>query len=978
MRLFLKYTALWLGISTPLLASVTADTIVDALGELVDKTTNTGLKQRLTAVQTMLGTPEILADILPYKLNRMNTLVTDDSDSTSLKTLVQAGTVGHPGDPTSTVTAYGRLNALAEIVTQSTLTDKLGSYTDVALQNGRSMWSQLKWILEEFDLQLQNQTLEQTLQGWCQVGLEQLQFDAQSILNAPENSALQTTMTGLVQWAAAGSDQFDMLFMNFKNANPKLGTYSSYSDLIAAFTTYQWLQSFENNEASHTEVPSLVEKLQKTHIDSTEIQNSLKKIQTLASFHSSPDSTGGKALKAWLSHLGTADDVDSRQPFTVCSQIHKLQSDLHGCVSLFTADRITSLTTQYQSLTSALKTLQTATLAYLEGVGLLPTDEEPQGISSQISAMLTSLQEIVKTDIVSLTPSINTISTLPTAVLTQFSNISSVVTAISDQVSLADFIRTATHTWPLVAERVTSATNQVVKSVYTGQYVQPGLTLVNCLENLYKIVFLDPTLHCLGKSELNSHSSTLLGKIAQQNPPLDASIQNTLVLLSRMFEQTPSLAFEVDSASTPLHQVLSTALGSRTDATDASWFGAFQTAPEKLSSQLTTFKTQLNSVVQNLAGFSEKLPNQFDRLDFWLDYGAVEAATHNSDTIDSATLNQVLFSSPLVGRLTGIPSVTDPSSWQTQVLESISNPGTINDCWFWSKAKQTPLSVLNFAAHILESGTDLLSQTQTSNSLFARVLSIVSNSMTSAGLNSLYERLTLPFIEQIQDFMKASADALEGSIATLIPSDSGLYKKLQQCQNALSACTTSLYPVNLATVLYKLSAVQNGLPNTAVDSDALQALANLGEDNDHPADTTLFGLLNGILYECGAQLLLNLIGSIVDPGLENFGTLYSSVRKAEMTAKTQTLSSTETDALSANLTSLRQALSVLRGTISYFYPSLLVSSSSFDSTLEALSSSAVLNLTAADLTRTYTQNDTTPWDHLTTLARTLTEAFQKP
>ncbi|MDR0624989.1 MAG: hypothetical protein LBF72_00845 [Holosporales bacterium] len=124
----------------------------------------------------------------------------------------------------------------------------------------------------------------------------------------------------------------------------------------------------------------------------------------------------------------------------------------------------------------------------------------------------------------------------------------------------------------------------------------------------------------------------------------------------------------------------------------------------------------------------------------------------------------------------------------------------------------------------------------------------------------------------------------------------------------------------------------------------------LGTPEDHPADITIYGAINGILFEDGAQILLNHIGSPSDPaGVGDNVTLYSRLKSAE--------DNDSTEALSTKLKTVRNKLGQLVGAIRYKYADLQYNSSTYNLIYNSITGTGAVNIGEAMSDLSYT---TTP------------------
>ncbi len=1030
MKRFTQLTAVFLcGGSLPMVASTVSE-LATKLGKI---TCDGDVKARIEQVQNILMQDVVEENMLAYKVKRMEDLIGGASVSNSLTDLVSQKKWGYPGDSTGFVTVYGRLNALVDLVVQDTLLDKLGEYTDTPLRNGRTLWSQYKWALEALDLQSQVNLLKNLSksvvlsrlgelsfqEGADTSGVEQLRKWASGETGAPDDGEISGTFA-TVEGIVADQDKLSEAWVFTKNA----------------FTVYKNAE----NGTKVNEVDTALGQLSISEMTKawTRIQNIRNKSASLESFRK---------------ELGSYDDFSSRSPFTVSSLFHKLQADLRGCESLLEIESLGKLWSERENLATAIQSLQKSVENVVEGEEM----SFSQTVLATLETIDNTLVELVKQ--LSLNPSIESINNhenvepkFPERVEMAFEKIEatdvpeaetkmnaskieylSSLKSLNSEVDLGSVVRILLHTWPSVAARIMGSNNPVEQAVYMGQYVQPGLTLVNCLEGVSRSIYLDPILNRLGKSLKTAHASTLLGRIRTKELAINPETLNTLLLIARLIENTPSVAFEKGDEDA-FYQQLNKALGTRydemNDETTKTLHSLVQQEPFNSSdfdTAVLNLKTQLNTAMKNLISAptltwpenktltwtDKSWPNEFNSLKSWMNYPAIEAAVQNGKTVDEDSLKKELYSQPFVYRLVGIPYINDSLSWK---VLAITNGGKSGDLWFWTGDQQTPVSVVSHVAYIVREGVDLLSNNE--NGLFKELSGVLSNALPPKTQGEMtnsvhfYKTLTTPFYNQIGKMDDFPAALQEEQLI-------GLKSRLNTCFAALQDCQTKAYPVNLAKVIRKLAAVKSGVPaslgtdetnktegtdgqETAVEDPAEEAgqpvekneadetngketaLSNLGEKADHPADTTLFGCLNGVLYECGAQLLINYIGSITDPGLDSCGTLYAQVRKAENATRT-TVSEEEQTIFETNLKTLRTSLSRLKGTISYYYEKFLPheENSQFSGVLSQLAGKPSSLLTGVlDLKTDYTSDlvdgANSPWAAIDALTEQITQAMQTP
>lgn len=975
-----KFSALlWMGLVMPLQATNTnLSDLVNSLGQL--NPSDSGVGQRLSAVKEILEDTSLQGQLLDYKITRMQELVAgQESDETSLTALVNAGTWGTPGDPIGLVTAYGRLNALLNIIVQDTLLERIGEYTDTALKNSHSFWGKLKFVLDLFDIPSTSKKFTTLVRAWCQSPVNEL------VEIYKDNATLQE----LNEWLQNSTGELDQIAQNFKKIE-NISTQSQYNAVVSALDGAIWAQQLNETTTLPTGFENLYSQLESSCEGATELLATFKRLGKLAL---NPD------WKSFADNLGTCDDSFSRQPFTVCSHLHKLQSDLRGCISLLNKDRLKALSNQYNQLTESLANLQTNALAYLEKSSTNLSDS----VSEKLTNFIQTLQGFVKEDIKDLSP----LEGLPEYITATLGSVESTLTHTTEDTHLASMVRTATHSWPLIVDRINKSNSDIITSVYTGKVVQPGLTLANNYVELASFVYLEPILDRLGRQGTQSHISTLLGLLSQSdvtltddgNKDVTENVKNTLLLLLHLFERAPVIAFEKlpttsnDSSDQPLenrpfYTFLNQTIGTRESTDETSCFGAIKTQPNALINLVKSLKTQIREISQTL--MTEKntgltWPADFDDLSAWVEADNVTAALRNNEDVDLPNLKKELFVRPLVYRLTGLPFLEDTQSWRAKVSDSasFSPKGSREDPWFWLPTEggqatvPTGQSLVNYAARLVEQSANLLSESQDKDSLFSNTNNRLKEAFSSTDINDLYASLTGPFQDVFANFVTLNeSGSVVGDLASKLPPNSTLSSRLEESAQLLKASIEKHYPLDFAKILQKLTEFQSGLPENSTNAEVLASFSNLGQKNDHPADTTLFGLLNGVRFECGPQLLLNFVGLPTDSA--SAGTLYAAVRKAENEGKLSSLNEEQTAALSTNATAARQNLANLKGYISYYYHQVLVGTDLFKTTLSGILSSGTWALSVGDLTASYDAENPAPWSPLKTLAEALAQTTETP
>ncbi|MDR0625383.1 MAG: hypothetical protein LBF72_02970 [Holosporales bacterium] len=173
--------------------------------------------------------------------------------------------------------------------------------------------------------------------------------------------------------------------------------------------------------------------------------------------------------------------------------------------------------------------------------------------------------------------------------------------------------------------------------------------------------------------------------------------------------------------------------------------------------------------------------------------------------------------------------------------------------------------------------------------------------------------------KEVYDEFFNDAKTYLGSVESAIP-DTTEFSQLKGELQVISTSFPDCGLINISNVIDKCKELETYISQYNSTTPALSVLQRallLGTPQDHPADITIWGAYNGILYENGAQILINHVGSYSDPGYASYGTLYSILRQVE-----NELDSYKTADWYSGITTIRQNLGKLVGAIGYKYKSL--------------------------------------------------------
>lgn len=322
---------------------------------------------------------------------------------------------------------------------------------------------------------------------------------------------------------------------------------------------------------------------------------------------------------------------------------------------------------------------------------------------------------------------------------------------------------------------------------------------------------------------------------------------------------------------------------------------------------------------------------------------------------DQKKLQQELYARPLLFQINGIPNIEEDTLLSK--IQQNSGNNKIAQSWIhFQQSKTSNLSLLNFVSRtILENasylntaifssvsdesantGSDPVDENNTStvnNAVETTISQLVKDKIvnTEPDKASIYQ-ITDGFYKFIATFFQKTESPDEGTTTYALASsdrsittestDQNITKALQTLDipheaflerlttvyNSIMNAQTAWFPIRLEKIIEKLYKIQNNLAElyTKINDVTEETLdfektmyvkTILGTSlEDHRASSSIFGCLNNIITECGAQLLVNMIGTPTDYQDES---LFALLYQREMESTEQNISSSIQSAMSA-------------------------------------------------------------------------------
>lgn len=1027
--------------------AVTIDSVINRLKNFLtcedNVTCENNVENRIRAIQEILEVPLVKSNIVSYQLNKMMTIIGsgDDSDeSYSLTKLLDSEeNTGYSGDSIGEATVFGRLNALSYIIVQNMLLDPIGDYTDTALEQGRTLWSQLKWLIDEItvnegSIDEQIEEIKKSI-----TDIYKLQIKALNLLDPIESEQPEHKDENELQGSSDSIKLKNLLSEDAQTLWTKAEEWANETE-NSVFPGDLNSISIEIGNLSEDRVSKKIKDAALailTKADSafqilTAVQNIKTEVQIPTSSFFLELGTDGETLKKKVdevekkililkygsqlkSDLGVYDDPYSIDPYTVCSFLHLIQSCLRGTVSLIDKvsligqisqegnDNSLSLIDQYNKIKETTEKLKLAVINL--------DKNEAESLSSTISLLSKTLladfndfYAILLDKIVVLSDAKGPFAPYndenkPNLFNETYEATCAFLKGLKENkknLDLASIVRNATYIWPMLLREVTgSEPKSIEKEVFTGKYIQPGLTLMNCLHDIQKVMFIDSLLLKMGRDLETAPSSSLLGKIRNVDEKFKTSDDSheekkatfdveTLMLFYNLLEKCPAIGQEKlpvseESVSKELTEneeqpitfatYLAEKIGSRiNDSKQDTLFNKLSNI-SSFNGLVNIIRDKFNAVIKS------SLPSEFSGSEnfshYWFNYEKILAALKNNAVkneaekneavIDKESLIYELYSVPLLFKLRGIPGLEDTKSLRVKIAASNSeNKGQDTD--FWGLLNPSIYSVSNYMYEMIKRSSRILNlkQAEPNNEINDKKILMdlwgekIEGLTDFSSLPNFYSALTENFYDYMTILAGKFEETYSGSVFERLQSNKDAYEKIKLCIDSINMCKSAYYPLDLYSIYSKLKKINE------MDNDTLEK--NFGTPDDHHLETTVFGNLNGILFECGSQLLINLIGEITDPGFESYGTLYAKVQQIEIQA--QNLENVDLNNIQVNTSAIRTALGELSGAISYFYQQCIVGvkDNKFTDISEKITKS--FDLKVDDLTQNSSDEGEKVWDFI--------------
>ncbi|MDR2464203.1 MAG: hypothetical protein LBD36_01110 [Holosporales bacterium] len=870
----------------------------------------------LAPVKAIFGNEELCSKIPQYVLSRiLNILVQSDGDTHSI-TQLSSLLVKHPeyfgylGAEIGNLTICGRRNEILYLITRSILLDKFGEYTNTAQQHGTTLWSRLKWIIETTDRLTQVEKAKTVLSDYYTVQYQSANELIVTIINLVADAQKLAEWGALSSVTTATADNLLTILEFIQNNNNQEQARASLSKLMSACKIYSAL------DASPFDIEAVSDEI--TNVGQSalvEYCNQLTRIDNAPEAYSQMNKV-----------LGIDTDYYSIDPFTVCSLLRSISRYISGTVSMFSEGALITLAGQISTLECHFNDLRAAVVSApcsLDNVfdALNAVYGTVAGLFNGVTIELPYENSRLQSTIASCNALVSDIAT-------------------SEQVVDLSRIVNYLMSWvPLLADKASSSGGETLRNLYIGSYVSDGLTVMNCLHNVFKTKFIDPFLQKIGSNFTFAAPTSVFGMMKQIGNTSEFHT-NKLILLRNMLGMYPVIGqFVVPTASTnetvaaliselpslspseQLHMYINRIVGSRNDTLEKmTLFAAIKNnSPVAFNGLVDAINTVLFATMADAvyAFYPDKCIIRWD----WFDYNALFAALYNTPEVNTFALDRRLYIDPLLNRLTGIPGITDQTSLAAKIqslfaepteTETDTEPAATDDSWFLYE--RTNCSVLDYTRRIVNyihhivSGNDNFLMKQTD--LVFDVKNAI-DGLVDFDATHMYETLTAPFVDRIRALLTQYTDS-----AGIFSGYFALLSKATAASNAIEFAVTEMLPVNIARILSNLQKIQLVTPADP---------ASLGYSvNDHPYGASIYSLFNSILFECGAQLLLNFIGYTYDPANMKCKTFYSIVRETAKGAILETDSPDDVSVIELNAAALQKEFATLAGYLGYGYRKCVV------------------------------------------------------
>ncbi|MDR0631458.1 MAG: hypothetical protein LBF66_02730 [Holosporales bacterium] len=619
--------------------------------------------------------------------------------------------------------------------------------------------------------------------------------------------------------------------------------------------------------------------------------------------------TNAGEQEAYQKVLGLKDDDSSTDPYTVSALWKLIQRCIEGTVCLIDAELIKNLieSRTESNVTGGLAKLDLDLNSLCDAFDKDKDTTVIQAAAAQLLTTSTGLYQMLAnrvTDTVTIaSPDPSVSALIPGILLSQATAAIGLVP--SAPVELTEIVRQSLYQWPrLMSESLGGS--DAIRAIYVGNNVLSGVTLINTLHNVQRAVYLDPILRKLGRN-LSAPSTTVLGKIkaicdSSDALPGDFKV-NTVMLLYKLLDTYPVIGELEQSASTPFYTYLNEKVGNISTGS-GTLFGTLSDS-STFAAIVDDIKVTLDSMVAKLyaSGDDTKqtatstLLANFE----WVNYHTLFASLINGSEPDSTLLYRELFSTPLTFMMSGIPYMTEVSS----LVDLMGGTAEEKAATWMALEGQSTHASFNFMRKFIDNSSLLFFEKPALVTLIADIIKGLSSIS-----DSLYNQLTAPLYAELEAFAQ-DTDPVEGSLVSKFSGDSPAKDIVYEIARLISTSRTNRYPIDFSRIYFLLKQV-NDVPTEEVAN-------SLGySQNDHPLDVTIYGRLNGVLFEFGAQLLLNFIGSQSDPLNAPYPTYFSRLCAAERVSIASNPDLKEK--IQENAESIRRKLfDVLTGAISYYY-----------------------------------------------------------
>lgn len=617
--------------------------------------------------------------------------------------------------------------------------------------------------------------------------------------------------------------------------------------------------------------------------------------------------------KTFWSRLNkAAEQFPSDEWTTLIPQMTLLQASLRGIVGLIDSEMMTLFLGEASSL-KGLKALESGLESLLSQINTSP--EARNGTSLQEVIQNTYREIAQKVGRLTFTSPFTDSAAAPAQFQETFETAQNLLASLNGLnvpfLDLTPLVRVLTHNWPLLLDKRVHAQDDdlgvVTQKIYTGEFIRPGLTLMNALHGIIKVFHVDPLLQKIGRpSETTLDPATLWGALQDEkakaaDPTTFDTAEQALTLVFRLLENTPALGELLVNAQT-LTDVLGEVVSEEGEVTAKAL-----KLKEKLDGYLRTLLAEKVSL---------DFPNYSD--DALFPYETLFGLLMNTKSPEesSAHIKKALYAQPLVYEIEG-------SSYPIQkdaLLNQLQAKGAGNVTDFWGTLKApTACSVARALSRVWAKAGEVLplrvpgEEMSLGEACFIHLRQAVEEARGTEGVASFYAKTTEPFRKMIEALLgtKTENTGLYQSAETGLTSQPILLdnckERLDQLRTSFTTCYSHTYPLDFVTIYQNLKFVQIAFENN-----------NIGHVTDHYRDITAFGRINGALFECGAQLILNGLGQVTDPGETSGGTLYAKLRDIELADSS----------ISATVTEIRTKVNALQGQIRYRFKDCLASDES--------------------------------------------------